>query len=74
VIVINGERCRTISDAAGHWGVSVKTVREWIKKGAIPEPPRKTHGLREMDIYPDEYMKEATKRLKEYRKKRKKKK
>jgi len=70
MLTINGEKVNTVSDAAHWFGVSVKTVREWINKGIIPEPPTKEHGIKEVHIFPDEYLEDAALKLKEYRKQR----
>ncbi|MFH1070627.1 MAG: helix-turn-helix domain-containing protein [Candidatus Glassbacteria bacterium] len=59
MINIKGKNYNTVSDAAKYFGVSVKTVRDYIKRGIIPEPPKISQGLREIDIYPDEYIKQA---------------
>ena len=39
-------------------------------KGIIPTPPRISYGTRDIDIFPDDYLKAAMKALKEYRSER----
>lgn len=74
---IDGEDHKTVSDAAKWFQVSVKTVREWIRTEVLPPPPRKEMGLREVDVFPDDYLiagqqliAERRKRRREQRKKR----
>lgn len=57
----------TVADAAKQLGVSTKTINGYIKKGIIPAPPQIEHGLRMVNIYPPEYIKDAKKTLDEYR-------
>jgi len=71
VITIDGKNYNTISEASKSLKVSPKTVRDYIKKGIIPKPPKMRQGLREIDIYPDDYIREAKKILKEYSQQRK---
>ena len=58
----------TLADAAKEFGVSPKTVCDWIAKGIIPVPPQITWGVRTMSHFPLEYIKEANVRLERYRK------
>lgn len=53
----------TIADAASEFGVSAKTVREWVRKGIIPEPGTIQIGTREVWHFPDGYMAKAKKAL-----------
>ena len=57
----------TIAEAAKEFGVSPKTVREWIGKGLLEEPPSFDYGTRQVWIFPRNYMKEASRRLQEHR-------
>jgi predicted site-specific integrase-resolvase len=67
-ITINGNTYRTVSDAAKELGgVSAKTVRDWIKKGIIDEPPLLEHGVRIIQHFPEDYIKKAKGQLKYYR-------
>jgi predicted site-specific integrase-resolvase len=51
----------TIADAAKKLDVCPKTIREWITKGVIDEPPVFQHGTRPVQYFPDEFI-EACKR------------
>lgn len=72
MLEIKGKKYNTLSDAAKHFGVSPKAVRDWVKKQIISSPPSKPFGAREVDIYPEEYLKQAEVELAEHRQKRKK--
>ena len=67
MIEVNGERYNTLSDAAKIFGVSGKTVRDYIKKRIIPEPPKIMQGLRKFDIFPEDYLEFAKKQLYNYK-------
>lgn len=69
MIIINGCTYYTTADAAQSLGVSAKTVRTYIEKGIIPEPPEIQYGVRIMKHFPEEYMKEAKGLLERYRNK-----
>lgn len=67
----DGKDFPTVSDAAGKMKVSVKTIREWINNGVVSRPPSMSIGLRDIDIFPDEYlekMRVETKRHKDEKK------
>ena len=65
---INGKDYPTIIDAAKEFGgVSSKTVREWIRKGIIDNPPQVPYGARKITYFPLEFMKKAQGQLKRYR-------
>lgn len=67
-ITINGNAYSTIADAAKCFGgVSAKTVRDWIKKGIIDEPPVIEHGVRIIHHFPPEYVKKTKSQLNDYR-------
>lgn len=70
MIEINGKRYNTLIDAANFFGISSKTVRDWIKKKVIPKPPQIRQGLREIDYYPKEYLDQALKIIDKYRNKK----
>jgi hypothetical protein len=67
MIIISGQTYSTIIDAAGELGVSAKTIREYIAKRIIPEPPVIQFGIRTVKHFPPEYMDEARKNLQTYR-------
>ncbi len=67
MIMINGQTYFTIVDAAGKIGVSAKTIRAYITKGIIPEPPVIQFGIRTVKHFPPEYMDLARKYLERYR-------
>ncbi len=64
---INGTTYATATDAAKHFGVSTKTINEWVRSGIVPPPPEVTHGAGVLRIYPVEYLREAERHLEEYR-------
>ncbi|MDD5475622.1 MAG: MerR family DNA-binding transcriptional regulator [Syntrophales bacterium] len=59
MITINGKSYKTMADAAKHFGVSAKTVRDYIKRGIIPEPPEVRQGLRVIRYFSEDYLKKA---------------
>ena len=63
MIIISGQTYSTIIDAAGELGVSAKTVREYIAKSIIPEPPVIQFGIRTVKHFPPDYMKLARNHL-----------
>jgi len=67
MIIFNGQTYFTIIDAAGELGVSAKTIRQYIAKEIIPEPPVIQFGVRVVKHFPKKYMDIAKKRLKQYR-------
>jgi hypothetical protein len=67
MIIINGQTYSTIIDAAGELGVSAKTIREYIAKKIIPEPPVIQFGIRTVKHFPLDYMHLARKHLQTYR-------
>jgi hypothetical protein len=68
---IDGKDYKTISDAAAWFHVSVRTLRQWIDNGIIPQPPKMYHGLREIEVFTDEYLEEAKRVLDAYKEKKK---
>jgi len=66
MIIVNGKVYHTTIDAAAMLGVSAKTVRDYIKKGILPEPPLLRQGIRVMKHFPPEYIEEAKKLLAAY--------
>ncbi len=67
MIIFNGQTYFTIIDAAAQLGVSAKTIRQYITKKIIPEPPVIQFGIRQVKHFPKAYMDTAKERLKEYR-------
>jgi hypothetical protein len=67
MIIISGQTYSTIIDAAGELGVSAKTIRDYIVKKIIPEPPIIQFGIRTVKHFPPAYMEAARKRLQTYR-------
>ncbi|MCG9893440.1 MAG: pentapeptide repeat-containing protein [Thermosynechococcaceae cyanobacterium MS004] len=57
----------TVSDAAKEFGVTTKTVNQWINKGILPKPPTMDIGTNTMNVFPKEYLDNAKKALQEYR-------
>ncbi len=68
---VNGVSHPSIADASDYFNVSTKTIREWIEKGIIPHPPTIDYGTRELQVFPDEYLRSADAARKEYMKKKK---
>ena len=71
MIFINGNTYNTTADAARRLGVSTKTLRTYIEKAIIPEPPEVSYGVRVIRYFPDEYMSQVNKCLEDYRKTKK---
>lgn len=71
MIFINGTAYNTIADAAQRLGVSTKTLRTYIEKAIIPDPPEISFGVRVLKYFPDEYLSKAKKSLDDYRKTKK---
>jgi hypothetical protein len=66
MIIFNGQTYFTIIDAAAELGVSAKTIRQYIVKRIIPEPPVIQFGIRQVKHFPKTYMDMAKERLKQY--------
>ncbi|TWP34349.1 hypothetical protein [Leekyejoonella antrihumi] len=64
---MSGIQHRTIADVVPVFGVSTKTIRNYIKQGIIPQPPVVTYGLRDVSVFPDDYIEESKRRLRERR-------
>ncbi len=67
MVIIEGKTYYTTADAAKALGVSAKTIRSYIEKGIIPEPPEVQSGLRTFKHFPTDYIGEAKKILENYR-------
>ncbi|MFZ3116298.1 MAG: hypothetical protein WA133_11890 [Syntrophales bacterium] len=70
MIVVRGKTYSTTMDAAAELGVSTKTMRQYILKGIIPQPPEIQYGVRTLRHFPPEYMDVVRKRLDSYRQER----
>jgi DNA-binding transcriptional MerR regulator len=71
MLKIEGSDYKTIADVAKEeFGVSVKTLRQWIDKGIIPTPPKKEYGTRDIEIFTDEYLERAKLAKDVYKKKK----
>ena len=70
MIIVNGQRYFTIVDAAHELGVSAKTIRGYIEKGLIPEPPTVRYGVRVINHFPTEFINKAKEHLENYRNRR----
>jgi len=67
MIIVKGKTYYTIVDAAERLGVSAKTIRDYILKGIIPEPPEIQYGIRLLKHFPPEYIDMAKMHLKNFR-------
>ncbi len=67
MIIFNGQTYFTIIDAASELGVSAKTIRQYITKKIIPEPPVIQFGIRQVKHFPKAYVDIAKERLRHYR-------
>jgi DNA-binding transcriptional MerR regulator len=67
MIILKGKTHYTIVDAAERLGVSAKTIRDYIHRGIIPEPPEIKYGVRILKHFPIEYIDLAKVHLDNYR-------
>jgi DNA-binding transcriptional MerR regulator len=67
MIIVKGKSHYTIVDAAERLGVSAKTIREYIHRGIIPEPPEIKYGVRILKHFPIDYINLAKVHLDNYR-------
>ena len=67
MIIVKGKMHYTIVDAAERLGVSAKTIRDYIQRGIIPEPPEIKYGVRILKHFPIDYMDLAKVQLENYR-------
>ncbi|HBH87846.1 MAG TPA: hypothetical protein DDY17_09650 [Syntrophaceae bacterium] len=67
MIIVKGKTYYTIVDAAERLGVSAKTIRDYIHKGIIPEPPEIKYGIRTLRHFPLEYIDTAKIHLENFR-------
>jgi hypothetical protein len=71
MIIKNGAKYLTVEDAAKIFGVSTKTVHDWIRRKVIDEPPQIEHGLRSVYYFPEIFVKKAKADLQHYKEKQK---
>lgn len=57
----------TVVDAAKELGVSSKTIRTYIEKQIIAEPPKIDWGLRTVSIFPPDYMEDCKRKIEDYK-------
>lgn len=67
MIIISGQTYSTIVDAVRELDVSAKTIRQYIAKKIIPEPPVIQFGNRKVKHFPKNYLAAAKKQLHKYR-------
>jgi len=67
MIIVKGKSHYTIVDAAERLGVSAKTIRDYIHRGIIPEPPEIKYGVRILKHFPIDYINLAKVHLDNYR-------
>jgi len=67
MIIISGQTYSTIVDAARELDVSAKTIRQYIAKKIIPEPPVIQFGNRKVMHFSGNYLTAAKKQLQKYR-------
>ncbi|MGO9139484.1 MAG: MerR family transcriptional regulator [Syntrophales bacterium] len=67
MIIVKGKTHYTIVDAAERLGVSAKTIRDYIHRGIIPEPPEIKYGVRILKHFPIDYIDLAKVHLDNYR-------
>jgi hypothetical protein len=67
MIIIGGQTYSTIVDAVSELSVSAKTIRQYIAKKIIPEPPVIQFGNRKVKHFPKDYIAAAKKQLQQYR-------
>jgi hypothetical protein len=67
MIIISGQTYSTIAEAASGLDVSAKTIRQYIAKEIIPEPPVVQFGHRKVKHFSKNYLSAAKKKLQEYR-------
>jgi len=67
MIIVKGKTHYTIVDAAERLGVSAKTIRDYIHRGIIPEPPEIKYGVRILKHFPIDYINLAKVHLDNYR-------
>jgi hypothetical protein len=67
MVITKGKTYYTIIDASERMGVSTQTIKDYIRKGIIPEPPIIKYGLRKLQCFSTEYTDLAQHHLMNYR-------
>ena len=67
MIIVKGKTHYTIVDAAERLGVSAKTIRDYIQRGIISQPPEIKYGVRILKQFPIDYINLAKVHLDNYR-------
>jgi predicted site-specific integrase-resolvase len=67
----SGNIIPTIADAAARFGVTRKTIRQWIGTGIIEPPPEMDYGARSIQVFPPEYLDKAEEAVKKHREEKK---
>lgn len=62
---IGGRSYPSISDLATATQLSTKTLKSYIDKGILPAPTKLTHGMREFSVFPNEYIEDAVRIIKD---------
>ena len=70
-VIVNGVPHPSIADASRFFNVSTRTIKQWIEKGIIPQPPTIDYGTRELQTFTDEYLRSAVVARKAYMQKKK---
>lgn len=60
---VDGKPEKGTKEVALYLKVSEKTVRNYIRKGTIPPPPKMKQGTRDFNDFPEKYLEEAKKSL-----------
>lgn len=55
----NGHQYRTIVDASKELGISIATVRRYIRSGIFPRPDREFFGSQSVAVFSESYINEA---------------
>jgi DNA-binding transcriptional MerR regulator len=62
-IVVNGVPHKTIQEAAAELGTTDKTLRDWIDRGIVPEPPKTPNGTMYRRYFPDKLIEDYKHRI-----------
>ena len=66
MIVVDGVTYPTLAEAAIFLKVSRNAVSRYINEGILPTPPTVRQGARVVNVFPDDYLKDAQRHLEEY--------
>jgi hypothetical protein len=67
MIITKGKAYYAIIDASARMGVSTQTIKDYIRKEIIPQPPIIKYGLRKLQYFSTKYTNLAQHRLINYR-------